>query len=193
MSPRLIRASEGRPQPWKNGLGRTTELAVQTSAARDEFIWRVSIADVDSDAPFSCFPGIDRHIALLEGAGFVMRLDSGRQHALTTPFEPFAFPGEAEVQVRLQGGATRDFNLMVRRNAGRGELTVWSGPGTHRLPTSTVLVHVAMGGIEISGQRLSAGDSWNAEDADPASHEFMLDRGTTVLVVQVLPPAGVAS
>ncbi len=45
-------------------------------AALDEFLWRVSIADVERDGPFSRFPGIDRTIVLLEGAG--MRLRSGR-------------------------------------------------------------------------------------------------------------------
>ena len=187
MTGRVVRASEGQSQPWKNGRGRTREIAARTSASMDGFTWRVSIAEVDSDAPFSCFPGIDRHIVLLDGDGFVMHLDGLRQHALTALFEPFAFPGEADVQVRLLGGATRDFNLMVRRSAGRGELMVWSRPGMQRLPASTVLMHVATGSVRIDGQRLHAGDSWCAGDDDPAGQEILLDEGATALVVRVLP------
>jgi hypothetical protein len=48
---------------------RTTEIAVYPAGATlDAFLWRVSIADVERDGPFSRFPGIDRTIVLLEGA-----------------------------------------------------------------------------------------------------------------------------
>ena len=33
--------------PWKNGMGRTRELAVHPAGAgMDDFIWRVSVAEV---------------------------------------------------------------------------------------------------------------------------------------------------
>ena len=86
----------------------------------DDFLWRVSVAEVESAAPFSAFPGIDRVIALLDGDGFTMTLDDGRVHALTAPCAPFAFPGEAAVHVALAGGPSRDFNLMLRRGRVRG-------------------------------------------------------------------------
>ena len=125
----ILRFDELRAVPWKNGLGITRELAVEPpGASMDTFAWRVSIADVDTASPFSTFPGIDRTIVLLEGAGFTMVLDGEHEHALTTPCEPFAFPGEAAVDVRLAGGATRDFNLMVRRGVGTARLAVLQGP-----------------------------------------------------------------
>ena len=50
----IIRLADCPSQPWKNGLGRTRELAVQPSvASMDDFLWRVSVAEVDSAAPFS--------------------------------------------------------------------------------------------------------------------------------------------
>lgn len=184
----IIRLADCPSQPWKNGLGRTREIAIHPPTANGEnFAWRVSLAEVDSDAPFSRFPGVDRHLVLLQGDGFSMTLDGDRTHALTTPLVPFAFAGEADVQVHLQGGATRDFNLMVRRTAGHGELKVWSEPGTHQLPASTVLVHVAAGTISIDGQRLHVGDSWSTPGIDPASHAFILERGASVLVAGVSP------
>jgi len=122
----IVRFDELQAVPWKNGLGITREIAAAPAgASMDAFLWRVSIADVDTASPFSRFPGIDRTIVLLEGDGFTMTLDGTRTHALTVPCEPFSFPGEAQVAVALAGGATRDFNLMVRRGAARGELEVW--------------------------------------------------------------------
>src|ERR1700743_3434281 len=97
--------------PWKNGLGITREIAVEPAGATmDHFLWRVSIADVDTASPFSRFPGVDRVIVLLQGERVTMTLDGEREHALTTPCTPFAFAGEAHVDVTLAGGATRDFN-----------------------------------------------------------------------------------
>ncbi|GLQ51679.1 HutD family protein [Dyella flava] len=169
--------------PWKNGMGRTRELAVHPSgASMDDFIWRVSVAEVDSAAPFSAFPGIDRYIALLEGAGLTMTLDDGRSHALTTPFVPFAFPGEAQVGVTLHGGATRDFNLMLRREQAHGELVVWDEPGRQVVDDAVVLIYCAQGHIDTSDGRLHAGDAWLP---NRVTGRVTLDPGTLALVARV--------
>jgi uncharacterized protein len=159
----IIRQHDCPLQPWKNGLGRTREIAVQASGTGNGFLWRVSVAEVDSAAPFSAFPGIDRSIVLLDGAGFVMTLDGTRKHPLTTAFAPFAFPGEAQVAVALAAGPTRDFNLMVKRAEARGEVQVWRGPGTRVAPTGIVLVYCAGGSLDTPDGRLQLGDAWRPE------------------------------
>ena len=54
---RLLTPNDYRSMPWKNGAGRTTEIAVHPAgAALDAFAWRVSIADIERDGPFSRFP-----------------------------------------------------------------------------------------------------------------------------------------
>jgi environmental stress-induced protein Ves len=159
----IIHLDDCLPQPWKNGLGRTRELAVQTSATGTGFLWRVSIAEVDSAAPFSRFPGIDRSIALLEGAGFHMTMDGTDVHPLTAACEPFAFAGEAQVDVALVAGATRDFNLMVKRDEARGELQVWRGPLTRSVPRAAVLVYCARGHGDTPEAWLRAGDAWRPD------------------------------
>lgn len=175
MSSSIIRAQDCLPQPWKNGLGTTREIAVHPpGASGDDFLWRVSIAEVDSAAPFSSFPGIDRHIALLDGAGFVMTLDTGCVHALTTPYAPFAFPGEAKVAVTLADGATRDFNLMVRRAQAHGELKVWQQSGTYPLDPTIALVYAARGEIDTDAGTLRAGDAWLAHGPS-AGHIVLRD------------------
>jgi environmental stress-induced protein Ves len=63
----ILRFDDLKAVPWKNGLGVTREIAVEpVGASMDDFLWRVSIADVDTASPFSTFPGIDRTIVLLE-------------------------------------------------------------------------------------------------------------------------------
>ncbi len=48
--------------PWKNGGGETAEIAVfPPSADLSEFGWRISMATVSSDGPFSAFPASIGH------------------------------------------------------------------------------------------------------------------------------------
>jgi len=177
----LLRLHDCPARPWKNGLGRTRELAVELAGAgMDDFLWRASVAEVDSAAPFSAFPGIDRIIVLLDGAGFTMRLDDGRVHALTEPYAPFAFPGEASVSIALAGGPTRDFNLMVRRGHARGRLQVLHGPGSHAPDAATVLVYVARGTVDTADGRLREGDAWRN-----VSGRIELDGQAVALVIGV--------
>lgn len=188
MHDRIIHLADCPPQPWKNGLGRTREIAVHTSVyGSQHFVWRVSVAEVDNAAPFSTFPGIDRHIVLLDGAGFTMTLDHDRTHALTTPFTPFAFTGEAQVDVALAAGPTRDFNLMVRRAHARGDVQVWHEPTTRMLDPATVLVFCARGMIDTVDGRLHAGDAWRPPPHTAAS--LTLRDGALALVVRIEPHA----
>ncbi|MEO8779551.1 MAG: HutD family protein [Rhodanobacter sp.] len=185
----IIRLADCPPRPWKNGLGRTHEIAVQPSAAgADDFRWRVSMAEVDRAVPFSRFPGVDRHIVLLDGAGFTMTLDDSHRHALTTRFAPFAFPGESKVDVALAAGATRDFNLMVRRTHGRGDVQVWRGLATRAIDPTAILVFCARGEIDTAEGRLGAGDTWYP--SLPDSHSITLHDGAIGLVACVEPRAG---
>jgi environmental stress-induced protein Ves len=115
------------PQPWKNGAGLTREIAFGGPSAAG-FDWRISVAEVAHDAPFSAFPGIDRCITLLQGAGMRLRADDGHlDHTLSTPLAPFRFSGEVPLTATLLGGACSDFNVMTRRGRWRSEVDVLRG------------------------------------------------------------------
>jgi environmental stress-induced protein Ves len=187
MHDRIIRFADCPPQPWKNGLGSTREIAVQPSGAgSNDFLWRVSIAEVDSAAPFSRFPGIDRQIVLLDGHGFRMTLDGEQAHELVVPFEPFAFPGETKVEVHLVDGATRDFNLMVRRAQARGEVLTWRTPGSRQPDPAVALIFCVHGSMHTADGTLQAGDAWMPAPSSPVP-PVILDDGALALVVRIEP------
>lgn len=104
------------PVPWKNGGGSTTEIAIAPlDAGFDDFEWRVSLATIAADGPFSQFPGVDRTLVLVEGHGVTLDFDDG-ERVLVCEDEPLAaFPGETRVDAKLNRGATTDFNVMTRR------------------------------------------------------------------------------
>ena len=116
---RVLRAADRIATPWKNGGGVTREVAgFPPGAGLDDFAWRVSLADVSTDGPFSTFPGVDRVLTVIEGGGLVLDVD-GRMLALDAASPPLAFPGDVTVGARLTGGPIRDLNLMARRGAWR--------------------------------------------------------------------------
>ena len=102
------------PTPWKNGGGTTREIAVwPPGAGMDTFDWRISVADIAMDGPFSAFPGIDRQIVLIDGAGVHLQAhDDSFCHKLRHLGEPFAFSGDSAVHATLIVGPTRDLSLI---------------------------------------------------------------------------------
>jgi len=114
------------PMPWRNGAGTTRELVCQPQGAgMAAFDWRVSIAHIARDGPFSTFEGVDRVITLLQGDGVRLRSAAGGfDHRLDTPLTPFAFPGDVPVDAELLAGASDDFNVMTRRATCRAHVQV---------------------------------------------------------------------
>lgn len=159
--------------PWRNGGGSTREVA-RAPAEGADFAWRVSVARIEADGPFSLFPGIDRTLWLLAGAGMDLVID-GTTVSLRSRFASCAFPGEAVVHARLVGGPTEDLNVMVQR-AGTRALTEIVSLATDELRVCTTEgagsdLIVALTG-ELSAQSpagtrvvLRAGDALRLDDA----------------------------
>jgi environmental stress-induced protein Ves len=187
---------------WKNDGGATREIAAYPSGSGfDDFTWRVSIADVETDGPFSRFEGIDRTIVLLDGAGMSLTFNDASEHVLNHAFVPFEFVGEAQVSARLINGATQDFNLMIRRTVARGKLTVMREPGAFALASDVRMVFVARGsatlGLEVGlGQTtLGAYDAAVFDDSVGEPIRAMVSADSIVFAVHVEEldgPAGFA-
>lgn len=137
---KVVRASECRTRAWKNGGGSATEIAVAPPGATlNDFDWRVSMARVASDGPFSEFAGIDRTLAILKGDGLRLAIGDAAPVVLDQNSEPIRFPGDAPTSARLLAGEIIDLNVMTRR--GRFE---------HRLRRIREVAHCDFEGFDVA-------------------------------------------
>jgi environmental stress-induced protein Ves len=192
---RVLTPADYRETAWKNGGGRTTEVAARPEGADlAHFAWRISIAQVARDGPFSVFDGIDRTLVLLRGAGMRLSSDGASTLDIRAPFEPVAFPGEVAYACVLIDGPVHDFNLMIRRNAAHGRVDVVQGASGAVRPAGFRLCYVARGACECllpgrAALRLPEHSSLALDAADgepPATlHVNPLADGAVALVVSV--------
>ncbi|WP_405977241.1 HutD family protein [Streptomyces sp. NBC_00158] len=138
---RILRAAERTAAPWKNGGGVTREIAARPEdAGTADFAWRVSLAEVESDGPFSRFPGVDRILTLAEGAGMDLTV-GGARHLVDERYAPQHFPGDRPTDCRLLGGPVVNFNVMYHRDRVRARCSVVRGElALAALPDETLLV-----------------------------------------------------
>ncbi|WP_405744483.1 HutD family protein [Streptomyces sp. NBC_01525] len=124
---RVLRAAERVAAPWSNGGGVTREIAAHPDGAGwDAFDWRVSLADVTRDGPYSPLPGIRRVLTVVDGAGLHLTVD-GTTHPPLPRHTPFAFPGAAATDCRLVDGPVVNLNVMVREGRADAEVAVVRG------------------------------------------------------------------
>lgn len=158
--------------PWRNGGGSTREVAIEPpDGSLDRgFVWRVSRAGVAADGPFSPFPGIDRSLWLVRGAGLRLEFPD-REVLLDRPWQRVDFAGELPVVGRLLAGPIDDLNVMVQRGAVRcdarletrregGSGRVAGGLGDHLLMALT-------GSLTVHGGVLGPGDAVRWRDELP--------------------------
>lgn len=167
---RVVDPSQHRSMPWKNGLGTTTEIAIDPpdAALGGRFRWRLSIAAVQGSGPFSAFPGYERTIMLIDGHGMDLAVGDEAPQRLDRPFEPFVFSGDAPTECRLLAGPIHDFNLMVDRSLLRSQTQVWRLETAARSidPSSAdYIVHCFDGAVDLADPltdracRLGAGET----------------------------------
>ena len=151
---RQLRFAEYRVTPWKNGKGVTREIAssavsigstsVGSKAAPD---WRISMATVCEDAPFSRFPGIVRTLGVVDGAGIELTTD-GHSRTIGVGDEPAVFPGDLPASARPLDGAVLDLNLMVNPARILGRMSAIRA-GTHDLAGLSWFVVALVDGLEL--------------------------------------------
>jgi environmental stress-induced protein Ves len=202
--PLLLREVGYRRERWRNGAGWTREVHAHPSARDDGWDWRLSIAEIDADAPFSAFPGVERELVLLEGNGLRLRFDDGQVAELLPPHDRLRFAGERALRGELLDGPTRDFNLMWRRDAVDAQL--WHRPlvGSMLLfadPGSTWAIHVLAGRAQLAAGTLSAEMpscelGWGDTALLPGGAErrrYPIEGGGELLVIRITPAASSSS
>ena len=129
----IIRFTDLKPQPWRNGGGVTRELVSHPLAASAQdgvWDWRVSIADLTKAGDFSPFPGMERVLTVVEGELLLLNV-GGSEHPLEK-YRPFRFSGEAPSSASLPTGDIRNLNVITRAGSYPSRVKVikpaW-GPG----------------------------------------------------------------
>jgi uncharacterized protein len=190
-----LKPAQGRRMPWKNGGGSTLELAVEPPGATLEadFHWRLSSAEVETSGPFSSFPGRERWLMLLQGAGF--RLDFGARGSvkLCEPFLPVCFQGDWPASATLVDGPCIDLNLMVDPRVCRARIEVITLKAPHAIPMSsgTTLLFVASGSLAIPAWdcHLGQGHVLRVEDGAELLQVVPGNGGATLVVMEILKTA----
>ncbi|MFD9901141.1 HutD family protein [Mesorhizobium sp. NPDC059025] len=140
---RILRASDYRSMPWKNGGGTTTEIVVSPAGAGlDDFDWRISMARVEAGGPFSVFAGIDRTLSILEGGGMTLSIAGREAVELTRASAPLLFPADAATEATLPAGPITDLNVMTRRGRVRHTVRRLSLSEPQDLATQTAITLV---------------------------------------------------
>lgn len=149
---RHLTPADYRRQPWANGRGVTVELA--RADGPQGLLWRLSMATVAEDGPFSLFPGIERNLTVISGPGFRL---SGEGIALNAgPLAPVAFPGDVPVAATHVTAPSEDFNVMTARHLPRPEVAVVSGEA--RIEAGGLLAVFALATAHATGRNLGRHD-----------------------------------
>ena len=136
---RHLTTADYRTMPWANGRGTTVELLREDGP--DGLLFRLSMASVIEDGPFSVFPGIERNLTVISGPGF--RLDGPGLSLPCKPLVPMAFAGDLPLQAAGTGMiASVDFNVMTARALPRPDVAVHHAPVT--LPAGGILCLFAL-------------------------------------------------
>lgn len=179
---RLLQAGRQRRVPWKNGGGQTAEIMVWPAGSGfDDFDWRLSCATVAASGPFSLFPGVDRSLAVLSGAGVTLELPGMAPIRLTPDSAPLPFPGDLACNATLVAGVITDLNVMTRR--GRYHHVMMLGHGRGRRDWGSHegfgVVHAGFGSLrcQLDGQdyALALGDTLIIGLPAPSSVEIMTE------------------
>lgn len=133
---RIIRASDLVEVRWKNGGGVTREIAV--ASAHGKIIWRLSMADVAVDGPFSDFSGMTRILTVIRGNGMDLVSSQGRLSADLN--RPIRFDGALRINSVLKDGPVQDLNLMFDPLICDGNVVSVAGPCGQNLDATPYLM-----------------------------------------------------
>jgi uncharacterized protein len=185
----ILRAENYRRMPWKNGGGETAEIAVfPPDAPLSAFNWRISMATVACDGPFSTFEGVDRTLTVLSGAGMILAVDDQPEVTLTRGSEPFAFPADASTSAVLVDGTVIDLNVMTRRAHRRHGVKRLALPLDLPTTSSTRAVFCMEGDVKLEwpGGNLVL-HTWDCIVLQPDDPPVLLQGCTSILHIELSP------
>lgn len=124
--------------PWKNGSGVTTELAICPPEAKfsdNNFLWRLSSAEIKSKNTFSQFPGYDRILFVVKGGGLRLIEPHAQKQIDLQPLIPFFFKGETPIECNIIKDQVIDLGIIFNREKVKVEAKVYSLTANPNLQT----------------------------------------------------------
>ncbi len=109
---RILKKADYLQTIWKNGLGKTQQIAVFPSSASvvdNNFDYRLSSAKITADCEFSSFPGYDRVLIIWQGEKLMI---NGQHLPL---HQPYFFHGEDIILATLGNNIVIDVGLIYQR------------------------------------------------------------------------------
>ncbi|MGB0853609.1 MAG: HutD family protein [Pikeienuella sp.] len=152
----IIRFADLTEVPWKNGGGITRNIAEDRRG--DDLHWRLSMADVDSDGPFSDFAGLTRVLTVIKGDGMIL---TGPEGDIVADYAlPVVFDGATPITSTLKNDPLRDLNLMFDPARCDGAVTTLNGSFRKDVPADgTIGIHCLSGAVSVNGEALLVGDT----------------------------------
>ncbi|MCY1212191.1 HutD [compost metagenome] len=157
-------------QPWKNRGGVTRALAEIDNE------WRVSLANVDANGPYSRFEGMTRLSLVIEGKGVVLHNREGR--VALEYHVPALYDGALDWTASLIEGPVAALNIMARKDRYLPSASILTTPMT--LPQGAAAV--ILSGNSRCTTRLADSDAtveippWHFVVVNPVSEPMEVSR-----------------
>ena len=158
---KIIRRREFREGRWRNGMGVSWDIASDPFGTED-FGWRLAIARIERDVPFSIYPDVDRIFTLIEGRASP-RFRGRRYSRCGPPLRAASIPLRRAGLLPSAQGPCMALNLFTRRGQWTATADILSSRAeiAHEGP---VLLFALASAAHVNGEALGEGDAAMAED-----------------------------
>jgi uncharacterized protein len=165
--------------PWRNGAGVTREIA-REPARGEKFAWRLSLASLQVNGPFSSYTGYERCVALVDGCGFRLHVAGTGIHTLAARGAHALFSGAAQASCELLDGPCTDLSLMVHEPGtidGVTRLAISAEQSVADASGKLQVLFVLHGAIRCVPTGPTISDAANAQPFELKAHDTLLIRG----------------
>jgi environmental stress-induced protein Ves len=178
--------------PWRNGLGSTVEILKRNIPDSEDFAWRISMANVATDGPFSGFDNYDRTLLLLAGNGITLDITNGEANqsktiSLTKPLQSAGFRGDDPTVATLHDGPITDFNIMTHRDYCDTEVVCGHEPEGNQIDIdcNEALIYCVIGELSVeseSGEKWALAEGFSLHLTKPAEQTLVLTGGNFIAI-----------
>ncbi|WP_368229919.1 HutD family protein [Aeromonas sp. R10-1] len=186
----LIKESDQLKMPWKNRQGTTAQILISPPGStldKLDFDYRLSSAPIKEAGNFSRFPGYQRILLPVSGAGFVL---NGHPYAT---YEAAHFSGDDETRCELLKKEVTDLGLIYHPARISANVRVLNLPFPLSLTLEAdkcYLCHLLEGQLTVQGQQVAPGETLVVQGEE--SIRFECGKKTTLAFFTLQPrPAAV--